>query len=266
MPLDTPIRLTVTSGVPAGSGLGTSAAAAVAVLAALDAAVGRIRTPAELAHAAHALETGLGWQSGVQDQCAAAFGGIRRYDVAYPDLLGTDELADEGVHEALASQLLTVYLGRPHSSSAVHESVIASLGDRSQTVETNDALLDPLRAAAVAAVESLRGRDLVGYGAALTSAHEAARHLHPALISADADRVASIAMRYGAFGWKVNGAGGDGGSIAVLGPDDPGSLRALRAELAQTKGIEVLAVSTTALPVTVTRRPPFAPSAQREPH
>jgi D-glycero-alpha-D-manno-heptose-7-phosphate kinase len=36
------------------------------------------------------------------------------------------------------------------------------------------------------------------------------------LISADADQVIEIARAHGAIGWKVNGAGGDGGSLTLL--------------------------------------------------
>jgi D-glycero-alpha-D-manno-heptose-7-phosphate kinase len=45
---------------------------------------------------------------------------------------------------------------------------------------------------------------------------EAQGRLHPALISQDAARVIEIAKAHGAAGWKVNGAGGDGGSVTLL--------------------------------------------------
>jgi D-glycero-alpha-D-manno-heptose-7-phosphate kinase len=61
--------------------------------------------------------------------------------------------------------------------------------------------------------------------------HEAMRDLHPALVSFEADEVIELARRFGARGWKVNGAGGDGGSIAVLGPADPELDDALVAEI-----------------------------------
>jgi D-glycero-alpha-D-manno-heptose-7-phosphate kinase len=38
------------------------------------------------------------------------------------------------------------------------------------------------------------------------------------LISQDARQVIEIARSYGALGWKVNGAGGEGGSITLLCP------------------------------------------------
>jgi D-glycero-alpha-D-manno-heptose-7-phosphate kinase len=35
-------------------------------------------------------------------------------------------------------------------------------------------------------------------------------------VSAEARRVIEIAKSHGALGWKVNGAGGDGGSLTIL--------------------------------------------------
>ena len=45
---------------------------------------------------------------------------------------------------------------------------------------------------------------------------EAQRQLHPKLISEEAQRVIEIAHEHGALGWKVNGAGGEGGSVTIL--------------------------------------------------
>jgi len=45
---------------------------------------------------------------------------------------------------------------------------------------------------------------------------DAQRALHPDLIGADASRVMECAAAHGAIGWKVNGAGGDGGSVTIL--------------------------------------------------
>ncbi len=45
---------------------------------------------------------------------------------------------------------------------------------------------------------------------------EAQARLHPALISPEAASVIEIAKAHGALGWKVNGAGGDGGSLTIL--------------------------------------------------
>jgi D-glycero-alpha-D-manno-heptose-7-phosphate kinase len=45
---------------------------------------------------------------------------------------------------------------------------------------------------------------------------DAQAQLHPDIVSANARRIIEIAAAHGAAGWKVNGAGGDGGSITLL--------------------------------------------------
>jgi D-glycero-alpha-D-manno-heptose-7-phosphate kinase len=49
--------------------------------------------------------------------------------------------------------------------------------------------------------------------------------LHPELVHRDAWRVIEIAAAHGAAGWKVNGAGGDGGSITLLSGAGPAAKR-----------------------------------------
>jgi D-glycero-alpha-D-manno-heptose-7-phosphate kinase len=55
--------------------------------------------------------------------------------------------------------------------------------------------------------------DFVALGKAMSANTEAQRNLHPALVSAEAQQIIEIAEKHGALGWKVNGAGGEGGSF-----------------------------------------------------
>lgn len=214
IPLPFGARCIIESGVPAGSGLGTSAAVVVALLSVLRAAAGiagEAVQPGQLARDAHRIETGLGQQSGVQDQLAAAFGGVNRFRIDYPSMTGIDSLPYLDMAELLQGRLLTVYLGAPHQSSKLHEQVIASLPGRDTEV-----LLTPMVQAAQAAFDALSRNNLRAYGSSLIENHEAIRELHPELISALADQVVELARSSGALGWKVNGAGGSGGTIALL--------------------------------------------------
>ena len=60
---------------------------------------------------------------------------------------------------------------------------------------------------------------------------EAQGQLNDALISPDAQRIIDIAQAHGAIGWKVNGAGGDGGSLTLLCDDASSAKRALLSEI-----------------------------------
>ena len=69
--------------------------------------------------------------------------------------------------------------------------------------------------------------DLAALGAAMRDNTATQATLHPELVHADAWRVIEIAAAHGAAGWKVNGAGGDGGSITLLGSGDRAARRAM---------------------------------------
>lgn len=216
-PPDLGVRLTISAAVPPGTSLGTSASVCVGIVAAVDALTrGRPRPPTELAVAALRVEVDrLGRQSGVQDQLAAAHGGINRIDVEHPSATVTPLPVDSAVRSALDEQLLHVAYGGPHDSSAVHEQVIA-------TLESAGGQAEPLRYLADlagTAADSLTAGDLVTWGRVLTEATDTQRALHPALLSADAEELIALASAAGALGWKVNGAAGASGSLSVLCPD-----------------------------------------------
>lgn len=204
-------EVTIVSDVPAGCGAGTSAAVAVALIGALSAARGEHLSPKHVARAAHRLEVEiLSRESGVQDQIAAAMGGINFIKVenyndrhGYPDI----EVLPTRTWDELEQHLSLVYLGKAHDSSAVHEQVIAS---------PNRDALDRLRAAATDGYRALTRQDLEAFGRAMQDNNEAQRELHPNLIGVDASQLIRLARDRGALGWKVNGAGGDGGSLTLL--------------------------------------------------
>ena len=140
---------------------------------------------------------------------SAATGGINYLEIdSYPEtrvhtLPAWDELSD----------LLTlVFLGQAHDSSDLHRQVIESLGTHHS---------DPfsrLRAAAIAARDAVLAQDPAAFGRAMIANTEAQSSLHPALVGGDATTVIEMAAAQQSLGWKVNGAGGDGGSVTVLSP------------------------------------------------
>lgn len=208
------IEVTIRSDAPAGAGTGTSAAVIVALLAALDSLAGGHRTAYQIADEAHAVETRqLGRQSGVQDQLSSALGGVNFIQIAeYPHAIVTRLDLPEGTRRELERRLVLIYLGRPHSSSAVHERVMQDL----ERMGAHCRLLDTLRQAAGHARDAVLIGDFAALGRAMTENTVAQADLHPDLVHRDAWRVSEIAAAHGALGWKVNGAGGDGGSITVL--------------------------------------------------
>jgi len=222
----------IRSKAPAGASTGTSAAVVVAFLGALDrlaicASKASQAAPIEIARLAHDVETRwLGRQSGVQDQLCAAFGGVNFIEITkYPEASVSRVNLSGDTFRELNRRLVLIFLGRPHSSSEVHEKVIADLERRGPDCEE----LNRLRAAAERARDAAVAGNLEALGRAMRENTDAQATLHTDLVQRDAWRIIEIAAAHGAAGWKVNGAGGDGGSITLLAdPNDDAKRNMIR--------------------------------------
>ena len=224
-PDDEDIEVTIWSKAPAGASTGTSAAVVVALLGALDRLTNGHRTPLEIARSAHAVETvHLGLQSGIQDQLCAALGGANFLEITdYPSAIVSPLALSDTLRGEWQRRLALIYLGRPHQSSAIHERVMREL----EQAGSDCPPLEALRAAAEHARDALLAGDLDALGRAMRENTAAQALLHSALVPADTWRAIKIAEAHGAAGWKVNGAGGDGGSLTLLASDRPGARRAM---------------------------------------
>jgi D-glycero-alpha-D-manno-heptose-7-phosphate kinase len=214
LPRDLHLDVTIFSEAPAGAATGTSAAVSVAILGALDLIGSRSLTSHEIARKAHYIESEmLKLQSGIQDQLCAAYGGINFIEMTrYPEASVSPVHLPEELTWELESRLLLIYLGKPHSSSAVHETVIKRLEESPKFRQC----LEPLRQAAVDGKSALLRGDLDGFGRAMVNNTAAQKELHPELIGERALQVIEVARRFDVAGYKVNGAGGAGGSVTLL--------------------------------------------------
>ncbi|NLD74981.1 MAG: GHMP kinase, partial [Chloroflexi bacterium] len=130
----------------------------------------------------------------------------------------------------LERRLCLVFLGKSHSSSQVHEMVIHGLEDAGP----DNPKLDALRRTATSSRDAIYAGDFEQLGRAMQENTEAQRALHPALISRDAQQIIDIAREYGALGWKVNGAGGEGGSLTLLTGPSMSEKRAMLRAIEET--------------------------------
>ena len=229
LPKDLSFEVNLYSNAPAGCSTGTSAAVSVALLGALDLLTeGRRMTPHEVASMAHRVETEkLGLQCGIQDQLCSAYGGICFIEMhQYPHASVSQIMVPNSIWWELERRLALVFLGKSHSSSEVHGRVIAGF----EKQNADKSALAPLRNAAHAGKNALFAGDFPALGRAMVMNTDAQKALHPALVSAEAEEVIALARQHGAVGWKVNGAGGDGGSLTLLfGPESERKRAFLRA-------------------------------------
>ena len=104
------MTINVRTEAPPGCGTGTSASVAVALIAALSQFSNIKLNPNEIAELAHKLETEeLNLESGVQDQYAAALGGINFMEITYPSVKITPiRIKKKRIYE-LENQMILVF-------------------------------------------------------------------------------------------------------------------------------------------------------------
>jgi len=214
IPEDVALRVTIFSEAPGGAGTGTSAAVTVALIGALDCLTPGRLSPHEVAYTAQSIEVDtLKQQCGIQDQLCSAYGGINYIEMhRYPQATVSQLHVPNSVWWELERRLALIFLGKAHSSSQIHEKVIRDLEDAGPNCKR----LEDLRQTAELSRDALYAGDFPSLGQAMIRNTEAQGRLHPDLVSRDARRVIEIAHEHGALGWKVNGAGGEGGSLTLL--------------------------------------------------
>lgn len=231
VPKDLSFEVTIYSEAPSGASTGTSAAVTVAMIAALDLlSPGRL-TPHEVALAAQKIETEmLGQQCGIQDQLCSAYGGINYIEMfQYPHASVSQIVLPNSIWWELEQRLVLIYLGKSHSSSNVHEMVIKGLENAGPSCKQ----LEDLRQTAPRSRDALYAGDFAALGQAMIDNTDAQIQLNSELISADAKRVIEIAQAHGAIGWKINGAGGEGGSVTLLTGGNSFAKRTMIREIGQ---------------------------------
>lgn len=225
VPDDLALSITVHSEAPAGASTGTSASVTVALIGALDWLTPGRLTPHEVALTAQAVETEmLGQQCGIQDQLCSAYGGINYIEMfKYPHASVSQIAVPNSVWWELERRLVLIFLGKSHSSSDVHGKVIREL----ENAGPDCVKLEDLRKTAPVSRDAMYAGDFAALGRAMIDNTEAQGRLHADLIGPDAQQVIAVASQHGAIGWKVNGAGGDGGSVTLLCGDVSHEKRAM---------------------------------------
>jgi D-glycero-alpha-D-manno-heptose-7-phosphate kinase len=207
------VRSIVRSEAPPGSGLGSSAALGAATMAALSRFLRWNLLPYEIARESQALEVEeLGLECGVQDQIAAAYGGINYMHVNYPEARVFPLALDVPTLCELEDRMLLVYTGKSHFSTQMHQKVIAAFEAGEPATH---AAFSTLAECANRGKDALMTGDLDAFAEAMNDNWRAQKDLHPDITTPQVDELHARVVEAGAIGFKLNGAGG-GGSATIL--------------------------------------------------
>jgi D-glycero-alpha-D-manno-heptose-7-phosphate kinase len=222
--VDSGVDVGVHVDVSAGSGLGGSSALTAAVLRALDILTGQVRSRYELAELNYLVERhDLGIPGGKQDQYATTFGGFNFFDFQH-DGVRVDRLSVGPVLVSeLAERLLLCFTGGVRADTTVIGRQVALYrAGRKETV----AGLHEMHALAYQTRAALVAGRLDEVGGLLHAGYLHKKRTNPYLTEGTAaDRLYDTALRNGATGGKLCGAGGGGYLLFYCRPDQRQDVR-----------------------------------------
>lgn len=205
------VRFTSTSDALLESGLGTSAAGAVATISAISKAKGLKLTKAEIAEQAWEIETGvLNLYGGRQDQYISAFGGFNAI-MFEKDKVEISPLNADMI-EKLLPALVLIHTGKVRENPKIQE------GFKKLSTEQKDKL-DRIKSLASKALEPLAAGDYEKIGNLLDQSWQLKKDSNKGVNTPEIDKIYTQAKLNGAYGFKMAGAGGGGYAIMIVNPD-----------------------------------------------
>ena len=203
------VDLFLASEIPPGTGLGSSASVCVNVLKTLSSYVHMPLSKHELAERAfHVARNVLRRHVGRQDEYAAAFGGLNHITFS-PDGASSVEPLDLGpeVLRQLQEGLMLFFTGAAHSSwNILKEQENSTRARHSSSLQA----LHSLRALTEKMRHALEEGDLRRFGLLLDEGWQSKKRVSSKISSPRIDYLYSLALRNGALGGKITGAGGGG--------------------------------------------------------
>lgn len=201
--------------LPARSGVGSSSAFTVGLLNALTAFIGQETTPRELAKKSIEIEQEIVKECvGSQDQVSAAYGGFNIIDFGTdgeirvrPAPINRDRIAE------LEDRLMLFFTGISRTASSIASSYVPDLLRRKRQLSRVYEMVED----AVGAIAD--SSDLDDFGRLLGEMWLEKRSLGEGIATEEIDRIYSQALKAGALGGKIIGAGGGGMLLLYVPPN-----------------------------------------------
>lgn len=201
------VEISSTADVPAGTGLGSSSSFTVGLLHALYSYKGKFVSKERLAAKACEIEIDrLKNPIGKQDQYAAAYGGLSFYQFNKDGSVFVEPVIMRSeLYSQLERNLMMFYTGELHSASAIlkEQSINITSGDKEANQLKMCDLARELR-------DELQHNNIDAMGEILNEGWNLKRTLASGISNPEIDEYYDIAIKHGAIGGKLLGAGGGG--------------------------------------------------------
>ena len=221
------LQISYDADLPARSGLGTSSSFAVGLLNAFHALKGQYADKMKLAREAIYLERELCREDGgVQDQVAVAFGGLNRIDFNNDSISVQPVVISKERKQQLNDNLMLFFTGFARFSKEIAREQKAELHNRLAELGEIKSLVDD-------AEEILRTKSasLNEFGHLLDYTWKLKRGITKSISNDALDDIYACAMKNGALGGKLLGAGGGGFFVFYAEKEHQKKLREVLSEL-----------------------------------
>ena len=222
------VEISSMADIPSGTGLGSSSSFTVALLHLLYTYKGKFVSKYKLAKDACEVEIDkLGEPIGKQDQFAAAFGGLKFYEFQPNGFVNVEPIVMEPhSYKILEDNILMFYLGGIHSASAI-------LKEQSQGIKAiNKAQIQQKMCGLTRILkEELQKNNVDAMGDLLHENWMLKKSLATGISNSIIDETYEKAIKAGALGGKLLGAGGAGFMIFYVKPEKQDAVRKVLGDL-----------------------------------
>lgn len=199
------IEITSMADIAGATGLGSSSSFAVGLLNALYAHLDEYKSPKELARDACKIEIDLLKEPiGKQDQYSAAYGGFRHILFNQDDSVSSEIIViPKSLKEEMENNLMLFYTGITRKTGDI-------LSEQKKNTKNRMELLDKMRELSFELRDSLTKKDITRFGELLHRNWEYKKRLASKITNPLIEKYYNTALKSGALGGKILGAGGGG--------------------------------------------------------
>lgn len=219
--IDHSIEVTTLSDIPSsGSGLGSSSTVTVGLLNALSGYKSYQKSSEQLIEEACRIEIDiLNKPIGIQDQAIAGFGGFGLFTYSGERNIACERYYEhKDIFEQLVGNLLLFYTNTTRSADAILNTQKANIGDKMLELHS-------LKQLAIEAANSIKSGEIDRIGNMLHESWKLKKTLAKNITNSEIDFMYETAIRNGALGGKICGAGGGGFLLLYCPIQHQGRLR-----------------------------------------
>lgn len=210
-------KITTYCDAPPGSGLGSSSTMVVAILKAFTEWLNLPLGDYDMAYLAYQIERiDLGLSGGKQDQYAATFGGFNFIEFYKEDRVIVNPLRmKRWIVDELEVSMVLFYTGESRSSDKIiKEQQKNTLEGRKLPTEATHMI----KKNSYVMKDFLLKGDIVHFAKALGKEWENKKKMAASITNRNIEKIYAAAMKSGAYGGKVSGAGGGGFMVFTINP------------------------------------------------